>query len=385
MPKSDAAGTDIIGTSGVPVAITTTYTGVGVQVGSTDFLYYTTGIWYVYVTAKSTATRIDMRVQWAEDNVYFDAQGTEDITGGTVTVDSAEFQFDITGDAATFVKHLPLPCDGRRYAKFSVKSDAGTPSVYVRVVRGGYSANIVVPSPTATSLAWRSIQLSEATNTGDPSGILSAASQVANGWSVTITGLAVPCPAWDTAAWWTGPLLNPNGLQINSQMGFVFFRPRIVERTAPTGVDLYVACGMGTTADMAAAAAQGWGVRVAYEAAAARRCGITYCDAGAFTTTASIASFTTVRITEGSTASGYMSTPANSVYGGYASGLNAAEAPVGSGTSDWPFGASGVTQNVASTLWWWVAVGRIAGAGGTSPDTVVFDPVYYAVDPTGGT
>lgn len=132
---SDTAGTDIIGTSGVPVAISNTYAGAGIQAGSTDCLTYNNVVWYVYVTAKSTATRIDMRVQWSEDNVYFDEQATESIASGTVTVDDGEWQYDISTDVVTFMKHLPLPTYGRRYAKFSVKSDAGTPSVYVRVVR----------------------------------------------------------------------------------------------------------------------------------------------------------------------------------------------------------------------------------------------------------
>lgn len=129
--RSDASGTEVLASG----TITTAYSG-GTQTGSTDCRDFSNVTWWLECTAKSSATRLDIQIQWSEDDTNFDEQGSEAISAGTATVSDYEAQFDISGDTATFVKHISLPTYGRRYAKFRVKADGGTPTVSAKVQRG---------------------------------------------------------------------------------------------------------------------------------------------------------------------------------------------------------------------------------------------------------
>ena len=129
--RSDASGTEVLASG----TITTAFTG-GSQTGSSDLRDFSNATWWVTCTVKSSAARLDISIQWSEDDTNFDEQGTEVISSGTSTVSDYEAQFDISGDTATFAKHISLPTYGRRYAKFRVKADAGTPTVSAKIVRG---------------------------------------------------------------------------------------------------------------------------------------------------------------------------------------------------------------------------------------------------------
>lgn len=129
--RSDASGTEVLASG----AISSAYSG-GTQTGSTDCRDFSNATWWISCTNKSSATRLDVSIQWSEDDSNFDEQGSEAVSSGTATVSDYEAQFDITGDSATFVKHLSLPTYGRRYAKFRIKADTGTPTVSAKVQRG---------------------------------------------------------------------------------------------------------------------------------------------------------------------------------------------------------------------------------------------------------
>lgn len=129
--RSDASGTEVLASQ----TITTAFSGA-TQSGSTDCRDFANVTHWVYCTAKSTATRIDVQVSWSEDNSTFDPEKTESVLGGTVTATDAVFAFDISGKAATFVLGLPLPTHGRRYAQVAIRADQGTPTCSVEAQRG---------------------------------------------------------------------------------------------------------------------------------------------------------------------------------------------------------------------------------------------------------
>lgn len=133
--RSDAAGTDVIGSSGSPITIPSTFSGVGVQSGFTDTRDYTDAVWFVTIDTVSTATRIDVRVEWSEDAANLGQQGTENITNGTAELNSYEAQYDISGLSAPFnLPPISLPVAAPN-AKVSIKGNAGSPEGYVRVWR----------------------------------------------------------------------------------------------------------------------------------------------------------------------------------------------------------------------------------------------------------
>lgn len=129
--RSDASGTEVIAST----AITTAFSGT-IQVGSTDCRDFENVTHWVECTAKSTATRIDVQVSFSEDDVEFDPQKTESVSGANITATDAVFQFDIQSRTAPFVLGLSLPTHGRRHAQVAIRADQGTPTCSVKAQRG---------------------------------------------------------------------------------------------------------------------------------------------------------------------------------------------------------------------------------------------------------
>jgi hypothetical protein len=131
--RSDSVGADVIGSSGSPATFSTAFTA---QAGFTDVVDYRTASWFVWITNKGTAARVDVQIEWSEDTSNLLAQGTEAISSGTSTLSVYEAQYDISALTAPFglpVIVLPIPAPN---AKVKVKVDAGTTTQgYVRVTR----------------------------------------------------------------------------------------------------------------------------------------------------------------------------------------------------------------------------------------------------------
>lgn len=135
--RSDASGTDVIGSSGSPQALnSSTYTA---QTGVTDTRDFSDCVWHVTCTDKDLvggpATKLTVKVEWSEDGTNLSQQGSESITAGVSTLSEYTAEYDISGETAPF--NLPailLPVAAPN-AKVSMIADAGAPTVYVRVWR----------------------------------------------------------------------------------------------------------------------------------------------------------------------------------------------------------------------------------------------------------
>jgi hypothetical protein len=133
--RSDATGTDVIGSSGAPVTLTPADT-YQAQSGFTDTRDFSTAVWYVTIPAKGTATKITVKIEWSEDASNLSQQGSESITSGVSTLSEYIAEYDISLESAPFnLPAIVLPVAGPN-AKVSVKSDLGTTTTtYVRVWR----------------------------------------------------------------------------------------------------------------------------------------------------------------------------------------------------------------------------------------------------------
>ena len=241
----------------------------------------------------------------------------------------------------------------------------------------------MLPGPASEEIpvmpSWRYPRLVDATASGDVNGILQSVTDNGTAWSVTIAGEAVACPDWDDAAWWSGPLLGPDGAQLTAWPHSPALRTRVKITTASVGLDIYAAVGICTSSTMAAGSIL-WGGGVAAVTSAisrrSRASGLSSAGAWLHTTSpnGSTTNIESMLLATNSAASSYSN--ARSIFynsdGSVVLGNNAgtATASIGNGPV------------AAVPLYWVIAVGRTAGAGGTSPDTIAFDPRYLAVRPT---
>lgn len=133
--KSDSVGADVIGSSNAPATFSTSFTA---QTGLTNVLDYRTASWFVWITNKGTANRVDVQIEWSEDATNLLAQGTEAISAGTSVLSVYEAQYDISALSAPFgLPVIPLPVVAPN-AKIKIKVDSGnTTQGYVRVTRQG--------------------------------------------------------------------------------------------------------------------------------------------------------------------------------------------------------------------------------------------------------
>jgi len=120
-----------MGTSGAPVTLSTTYR---TQTTATELIDYSHATWFVYVTNKSLATAITVKVEWSADNSTFGSQRSEVISGGASTASEYEVTFDISGLTSTFVLPVSLRV-AAPYARLSVKCDVVAPTIYATVWR----------------------------------------------------------------------------------------------------------------------------------------------------------------------------------------------------------------------------------------------------------
>lgn len=135
--RSDASGTNVIGTSGASevLGVADTYE---TQAAHTDVLDYRQATWFPRVTVTGTATKLTLKVEWSMDATLDFGQGTEDVaTSGLATVGTHEVEYDLTGRGAApyNLEALSLPVIASN-VQVSVKADIGTTTaVYIQVAR----------------------------------------------------------------------------------------------------------------------------------------------------------------------------------------------------------------------------------------------------------
>ena len=133
--RSDASGTDVIGSSATPQVLNLANTYF-TQTGFTDTRDFGDCVWHVTCEDKGTATKLTVKVEWSEDASNLSSQGSESISAGVSTLSEYIAEYDISGETAPF--NLPailLPVAAPN-AQVSVKSDIGTTTeVYVRAWR----------------------------------------------------------------------------------------------------------------------------------------------------------------------------------------------------------------------------------------------------------
>jgi len=129
-----AAVADLLGSSSAPVTINNAYDGTlntdlsaGVStIGQEYFL-----VW-VYVTNASSAARLDLQIEVAESKTasLWTPLQAEDVTSGAATQDDYEIKKAFSGTG--LILAAPIPVRGVPAMRVKIKSDAGTPQVYVR-------------------------------------------------------------------------------------------------------------------------------------------------------------------------------------------------------------------------------------------------------------
>ena len=133
--RSDASGTDVLGSSGSPQVLSAADTYFD-QSGFTDTRDFGDCVWHVTCGNKGTATKLTVKVEWSEDGANLSSQGSESISSGVSTLSEYIAEYDISGELAPF--NLPailLPVAAPN-AQVSVKADLGTTTeVYVRAWR----------------------------------------------------------------------------------------------------------------------------------------------------------------------------------------------------------------------------------------------------------
>jgi len=133
--RSDAAGTDVIGSSGTPTTLSAADTYFA-EAGTTDTRDYRDAVWYARIINKGTATKITLKIEWLEDGSNLGPQGSEGIASGIATLSIYEAEYDISSLTAPFnLPTIALPVVGPN-SKVSIKADIGTTATaYVRVWR----------------------------------------------------------------------------------------------------------------------------------------------------------------------------------------------------------------------------------------------------------
>jgi hypothetical protein len=129
--SDDTAGVDVIGTSGLPAALSVADTYVA-QAGLTAVLNYRQATWYPFISVLGTATKITVKVEWSEDATNLAQQGFSAVSGAASTISSGEWEYTAVAGA---LPPIPIPVIAPN-AKVSIKADIGTTTTcYVRVVR----------------------------------------------------------------------------------------------------------------------------------------------------------------------------------------------------------------------------------------------------------
>lgn len=102
-------------------------------------LDYSSVTFYLTVTAKSTATKIQALIEWSSSlaGLY----GVQPLEGspaaGVVIANDWRTDIDISAKVATFVLHFNVPVAGA-FFKLALKSDAGTPTIGATYMRLGH-------------------------------------------------------------------------------------------------------------------------------------------------------------------------------------------------------------------------------------------------------
>ena len=132
--RSEAAGVALGGLVNIDLSSTMTFQATAV----TDTRDFRAVTWQLWVSDKSTATKIRLQVHWSTKATPtlptvsapgdFTPQCSEDIETGTGTETDFTAEFDISGKTAPFPLTFSLPVMGTS-AALSVACDTGTPHV----------------------------------------------------------------------------------------------------------------------------------------------------------------------------------------------------------------------------------------------------------------
>ena len=108
--RSDSAGTDVLGSSGSPITIPSTYTLAATQATWTVVRDFRDVSWVVVAANDGLGlTRLDVKIEWAHTvapTPLWARQGTESISAGVSTLSEYEAQFSF--GAVVFPEILPV-------------------------------------------------------------------------------------------------------------------------------------------------------------------------------------------------------------------------------------------------------------------------------------
>jgi len=126
--------TDLLGSSSAPVTINAAYDGtlntdLSAGVSTLGQKYF---VLWVYVSNASSAGRIDLQIEVAEDKdaSFWAPLQAEDVTSGAATQDNYEIQKAVSGTGLLIAASIPVR--GIPAMRIKIKSDTGSPQVYVR-------------------------------------------------------------------------------------------------------------------------------------------------------------------------------------------------------------------------------------------------------------
>tara|TARA_B100001094_G_scaffold66565_2_gene62752 strand:+ start:3550 stop:3987 length:438 start_codon:yes stop_codon:yes gene_type:complete len=134
--RSPSGARNLLGTVAAPVTLGTSYTG-----GSTSspvtlggHKYFTV---FVQCTALGGAGRLDLQFEVAASSGSSDWSPlqTESVSSGASTQSDYEIKKAVSGTGQALAVSIPIR--GFRYWRIKMKSDAGTPQVYVRYFGSG--------------------------------------------------------------------------------------------------------------------------------------------------------------------------------------------------------------------------------------------------------
>jgi hypothetical protein len=121
----------LLGSEDSPVTLSTEYSDEATS-DSIDLFGYKYIVFYLYCTEVSSAERMDLRLEVAEekDSIYWSPLHTESLESGIATQDIYEIRKSITDAGLVLVASIPIRAI--RYWRVKLKSDEGSPEIFVK-------------------------------------------------------------------------------------------------------------------------------------------------------------------------------------------------------------------------------------------------------------
>lgn len=134
--RASTAPSDLLGSSGSPVTLGTTYAAGGTS-SAFEMSLQKYVSFMVYVSALGGASRLDLQLEVAETLGSSDwvPLQTESVSAGIATQSDYEIQKAVSGTGLVLAASIPVR--GFRYWRIKMKSNAGSPQVYVRYFGSG--------------------------------------------------------------------------------------------------------------------------------------------------------------------------------------------------------------------------------------------------------